>query len=216
MPILTPEKRVLGQENRILTLSECELRVTKRADGKRVIEGYAAKFNKLSQDLGGFKEKIDRNAFEDCLTRCDVRCLREHDPRQILGRTKPGTMRLSTDDIGLKFESDVPDTQVGKDTVTDIEDGNLDGCSFSFTVKSPGGDKWEGDWDDSDPPTRTLLDVRDLFDVGPVQYPAYLDTDVNCRSFDLFKESRELAQRGQLLHRQKIRILKTRIGLFTS
>ncbi len=205
--ILVPERRVLHH-------IEAELRVSKRADGKQVIEGYAAKFDKMSQNLGGFREKIDRKAFEDCISRCDVRCLREHDPREILGRTKPGTMRLSTDDIGLKFSSDVPDTQVGKDTVTDIEDGNLDGCSFSFTTKSPGGDKWEGDWDDDELPVRTILDVKDLFDVGPVQYPAYLDTSVNCRSFDRFIEAQNLVQRERDNQLKRLRILKVRLGHF--
>ncbi len=222
MAILTPEKRekeqktaILVPERRVLHHIEAELRVSKRADGKQVIEGYAAKFGKMSLNLGGFREQIDRKAFEDCISRCDVRCLREHNPREILGRTKPGTMRLSTDDVGLKFSSDVPDTQVGKDTVTDIEDGNLDGCSFSFTTKSPGGDKWEGDWDDDDLPVRTILDVKDLFDVGPVQYPAYPDTEVKCRSFDRFLEAQNLVQRERDNQLKRLRLLRLRFGQFT-
>ncbi len=219
MAILTPEKRekeqktaILVPERRVLHHIEAELRVSKRADGKRVIEGYAAKFGKKSLDLGGFREQIDRKAFEDCISRCDVRCLREHNPREILGRTKFGTLRLSTDDVGLRFEADVPDTQVGRDTVTDIDDGNLDQCSFSFTVKSPGGDKWEGDWDDDELPVRTVLDVKDLYDVGPVQFAAYTDTEVNCRSFDRFLEARNLVHREREDQQKRIRILKLRLG----
>jgi Escherichia/Staphylococcus phage prohead protease len=204
---------IYGPERRVFAAFEAELRVKSRENGSKVIEGYAAKFGKMSQILGEgkrqFVETIHRNAFENCISRCDVRCLRNHEPDLILGRTKSGTMKLSTDDVGLRFEVDLPDTQTGRDTAKDIERGDLDGCSFSFTTEED-GDEWD---DATNPPTRTLTKVRDLFDVGPVTYPAYLDTEVKCRSLDRFHESRELAQREQLLQVQRIRILKLRLGL---
>ncbi len=207
MAILQPEKRVLSP-------LEAEIRVKRAENGSKTIVGYAAKFGKLSQPIGDgkrqFVEKIDRMAFERCLERCDVRGLVNHDPSQRLGRTKPGTMRLKTDDTGLAYEIDVPDTQVGRDTVTDIENGNLDGSSFSFTTDDD-GDEWD---DSTDPPTRTLRNVRDLFDVGPVTYPAYLDTEANTRSLDRFRENRELGRRAQAaMQVQRVRILKLRLGL---
>ena len=211
------EMRVFGgilvPERRVLTHFDAEMRVRKGDNGKRTIEGYAAKFNALSQDLGGFQEKLHEKTFDRCLKRCDVRGLRNHDPDKLLGRTKSGTMRLATDDIGLRYEIDVPETQVGRDTVTDIERGDLDGSSFSFTV-----DEGDDDWDmTTTPPTRTVRNVRDLFDVGPVTYPAYLDTTTAARSL----ERRQLELRAVILphpsqvaaNLRRVRLLKLRCGL---
>ena len=202
-------------EKRAILLDIGELRVAKKDAGGKVLVGYAAKFGKLSQNLGGFVEKIDRNAFERCLERCDVRGLKNHDPAQLLGRTKSGTMRLSTDDVGLRYEIDLPETQVGRDTATEVDRGDLDGSSFSFTTEELDGDEWDRS---TSPPTRTVRNVRDLFDVGPVTYPAYLDSEVKCRSFDKLieqeqqskiTESRKVAQLD--LVRRRIRLLRLRL-----
>jgi uncharacterized protein len=154
------------------------------AGGKRKICGYAAVFGKLSHDLGGFREKIDKKAFDDAVKRCDVRGLKNHESAMLLGRTKSGTMRLSVDDVGLYYEIDAPDTQVGRDTLVEIERGDLDGSSFSFTTDS---DKWD---DATSPPTRTLLKVRDLFDCGPVTFAAYPDATTSARAYELARATR--------------------------
>jgi uncharacterized protein len=208
--IAIPEKRVLHLES--------ELRVKKKPDGTSVIVGKAAVFNKLSQILGpmkglprGFVEKLSVGAFEDCLARCDVRCLRNHDPDLLLGRSKSGTLRIWTDSDALHYEADPPEDEVGRSTVMRIERGDLDGSSFSFTV-----DDGDDDWDDStDPPTRTINNIRDLFDVGPVTYPAYLDSTSSLRSmptYDRLIESRALARREQDRKWQRLKILKLRMG----
>ncbi len=87
----------------------------------------------------------------------------------------------------------------------------MSGASFSFTLESEDGDEWD---DSTSPPVRTLRNVRDLFDVGPVTFPAYLSTETNTRSLDLLREKRELVHRGQLLQVQRLRILKLRLGHF--
>lgn len=189
---MSEKQRFYGPEKRVLPLFEAELRVKRADDGTKKIVGYAAKFDKMSQNLGGFVEKIDKRFFDRALKTADVRGLKNHSEHHVLGRTKSGTMELHVDDIGLRYEIKVPETQVGRDTVTEIERGDMDGSSFSFTVED------EGDhWDSSvNPPIRTLMSCRDLFDVGPVTYPAYLDTEVSCRSFDRFKESEQRDRDG--------------------
>ena len=57
----------------------------------------------------------------------------------------------------------------------------MDGSSFSFNV-APGGEEWDHT---TTPPTRIVHEVRDLFDLGPVTYPAYLDATVAARSLQL-------------------------------
>jgi HK97 family phage prohead protease len=170
-------------ERRIFNIDEVELRVTDGDEPK--IVGYAAKYNKWSVDLGGFTERIKKGAFDEALARddADVRALKNHDPNLILGRTKSGTLRLTTNSVGLNFEVDPPNTSTGRDTIEEIRRKDITGCSFSFTTM-------EDDWKYKEDGTveRTIVKVGELFDVGPVTYPAYPDTTVAARSLDAFKE----------------------------
>ncbi len=177
-----PEKilRTLGPE-------DVELRVTD--DDKPKINGYAAKFGKWSQDLGGFVEKIRKGAFDEALEKSDIRALKNHNSDLILGRNTSGTLRLDTNSVGLRFEVDVPDTTTGRDTVEEIRRGDLSGCSFAFTVLE---DDWK--YPEAGPIERTIVKVGELFDVGPVTYPAYPDTTVSARSMDKVKELTEKRQ----------------------
>jgi uncharacterized protein len=145
------------------------------------IVGYAAMFDTYSTDLGCFRERLKRGAFTKCLARCDVRCLKNHDPNMLLGRTSSGTFRLSEDELGLRMECDLPDTTVGRDTAEEIRRGDLKGQSFSFTT---GIDEW--DWSD-EPAKRTVVEVDELFDAGPVTFPAYEETSVALRSYTAAK-----------------------------
>lgn len=154
-----------------------ELRVRRDDDGNPIIQGHAAVFNKLSLDLGGFREKVAKGTFERAIKEDDVRALFNHDPNHVLGRTKSKTLRMAEDDRGLGVEIDPPETQMGRDVVTSIDRGDLDGMSFGFrTIK----DSWEHG-EDGAPDIRTLEEVE-LFDVSPVTFPAYPDTNVAVRS----------------------------------
>ena len=190
--------RLLAPERRTLPVDVAEIRVRKTESGEKHIVGYAAKFNTLSQDLplivggknrGVFREQIDKRAFDKVL-KDDVMGLKNHSPHHVLGRTKSGTMELHVDDAGLLYDITVPETQVGRDAVTEIDRRDIDGSSFSFLVDDEGGDEWD---DSGDTLVRTVRSVRDLFDVGPVVYPAYLDTEVSTRSFERFFEQRSRA-----------------------
>ena len=116
--------------------------------GKKIV-GYAAKFDTLSLPMGGpkgFREKIDSRAFDSDLQNraLDCRALMNHDPNLILGRTTSGTLRLSKDAVGLKFEIDPPNTQYARDLVESIRRGDISQCSFSFRVMKD-GDEWTED-----------------------------------------------------------------------
>ncbi len=140
------------------------------------IAGHAAKFDTLSEDLGGFRERIAPGAFAKTIQSGDIRALWNHDANIVLGRNKAGTLRLSEDSAGLAFEVDAPDTQLVRDMVmSPIARGDVNQCSFGFYTIS---DKWakvDGEW------IRTLLECE-LLDVSPVTYPAYSATDVAVRS----------------------------------
>ena len=167
--------------------SSAELRMTKGEDGVPRFEGYAARFNKWSEDLGGFREKIAPKAFSKALKTSDTRALFNHDSNYVLGRTTSKTLDLREDDKGLKFSVIPPDTQWARDLGVSMERGDITQCSFGFTL-SEGGDEWHKK---DGAMTRTIREVRSLADVSIVTFPAYPDTSVALRSLDAIKTEAE-------------------------
>ncbi len=183
-------------ERRILTVEDTELRVTDGDNPK--IKGYAAKFNKWSFDLGGFREKIKKGAFDEALEKSDVRALKNHDPNLILGRTTSGTLKLSTNSVGLITEIDPPDTTTGRDIVEEIRRKDITGMSFSFVTAE---DDWKYLEDGS--VERTIIKVDELYDISTVTFPAYPDTSVAVRSIDAHQKNVEQEKRDAEQESQK-------------
>lgn len=159
--------------------------VTVRADGEsRKIVGHAAVFNLDSELLGGnFIERIAPGAFKESIKKPDdVRALINHDSNLILGRSVSGTLKMKEDEHGLAVEIDPPDTSYARDLMVSLERGDVSQMSFGFETIE---DKWTRG-EDGAPDIRTLLKVR-LFDVSPVTFPAYPDTDVAVRSYEAFQ-----------------------------
>ena len=148
-----------------------------RAEGEQsVAVGYAAWFDSLSQNLGGFVERIDPKAFNQTVTQADVRALFNHDANYVLGRSSSGTLRMDVDDEGLRYEIDLPPTAAGRDLAVLLKRGDISGSSFGFRVLD---DEW-GETEDGYP-LRTLKAVA-LRDVGPVTFPAYTAAESALRS----------------------------------
>ncbi len=170
-----------------------ELRVERRDNEPPKIVGNAAVFGKRSDDLGGFVETIERGAFKDAI-KGDVRALFNHDPNLIIGRTMadPPTLTLEETRDGLAMEVIPPDTQVARDLLVSIERGDVTGQSFSFEVEV---DEWKQV--ENGPDERTLKKLRTVFDVGPVVFPAYPDTDVAVREHRTWKQ--QIENRGASL-----------------
>lgn len=142
------------------------------------IRGHAAVFNQLSQNLGGFVEKIAPGAFLDTIAKDDIRALWNHDDSLVLGRNTAGTLTLAEDAQGLYVEITPPDTQVGRDAIISIQRRDVTQMSFGFLVPED-GDMWEEMGYQQY--VRTIIKAT-LFDVSPVTYPAYLQTDLEARS----------------------------------
>jgi HK97 family phage prohead protease len=174
-----------------IRIFESDVQVEQR-EGKdgRGIKGRASVFNKLSRNLGWFREKIDAKAFDDCDMSDAIAC-RNHDPDKVMARTAAKTLNLDTDTKGLNYSFDAPNTTVGNDTLEDIRIGNIMYSSFAFTV---GEDKWEEDEEYGE--IRTILKINKLYDVSPVTNPAYFGTEVQAnsmakRSYDEWKKEKE-------------------------
>jgi len=135
------------------------------------IEWYASVFDSLSEDLGGFQERIGRRAFTKTLQENDIRALFNHDSNYVLGRNKTGTLDLHVDIKGLRATVQPPDTQWARDLLVSIERGDVSAGSFGFQAIK---DRWfEGD---DGMILREIQEVR-LFDVSLVTFPAYPATD---------------------------------------
>ncbi|MBF4484425.1 HK97 family phage prohead protease [Flavobacterium sp. CSZ] len=180
----TAERRTFSSEMRTI-------KKEKRDDGDsdeslNIIEGYAAKFN--SETVIGyyyqFREKIKKGAFDDVLND-DVRCLFNHSPNYVLARCVEGkgTLTLSVDKVGLKYSYETPDRQYARDLQDAIEKGDITQSSFAFEIEEQTWTEIEGEI-----PTREIIKFKRLYDVAPVTYPAYADTEVAKRSLDAYKE----------------------------
>lgn len=175
----------MKKEIRNFTLDNIEVRTDD--NGKKTVVGYGAVFNSLSNDLGGFKEIISSGAFEGRLED-DVRFLINHDGMP-LGRTKSGTLDLSVDDRGLKYEVELPDTQTGRDLIISMERGDITQSSFAFIVE-------DDSWADADGQVvRTIHKVSRLFDVSAVTYPAYEEASVALRSMENWKVEKDMKEK---------------------
>ena len=144
-----------------------------RAASGRKLEGYAAVFG-TPATIGEFSETIMPGAFRASLAAgADILALVDHDPSRLLARTSSGTLRLTEDARGLRFELDVPPTTLGNDILAMAERRDLGGMSFGFRVKD---DAW---------PARNRRELRavELGEVSVVQaHPAYAATSVTARA----------------------------------
>ena len=153
-----------------------EFRLVQNED-KSKIEGHAAMFDKLSEPLIGFREKIAPGAFVNSIKKDDIRALFNHDANYVLGRNKAKTLTLREDDLGLYIEIDPPDTQWARDLQESIRRGDISQMSFGFITLR---DSWVHTKNKDS--IRTLEEVQ-LFDVSPVTYPAYPQTSVKVRDY---------------------------------
>lgn len=196
-------------ERRTITLKE--LRVVDSLSDESTepaIDGYASVFDSWSEELGGnqpFRERVIKGAFEETIQNDDIRALFNHDPNYVLGRNKAGTLTLEEDDKGLHVRITPPDTQWAKDLLVSIKRGDITQMSFGFTVIL---DRWNYE-DNTD--VRELLKVK-LYDVSPVTFPAYTQTECGIRSaYDNHQKevvkAKELAKQKLDLRKQKLKFI---------
>jgi HK97 family phage prohead protease len=180
-----------------------EVRVDMK-DGKKKIRGYAAVFNQLSGDLGGFREQLSAGAFTDALATSDVRALINHDSNLVLGRSTSGTLTMREDSTGLAVEITPPDTQAARDLISLMERGDVSQMSFAFTVAKE-DQTWqrqgEGPW------IRTIKRVNGLYDVSVVTYPAYAQTTAAVRALEEVQagEAQEALAAAKEVHKRESR-----------
>jgi uncharacterized protein len=183
-----------GEERRVITGGHVRAMVE---DGQRMLTGYAATYNTLSRNLdktSPWYERILSGAFEKTLRgNPDVRFTVNHNPDAVMGRTKAGTLSLSSDKTGLLFRCMLPDTEQARALHTACARGDMSDCSFTFNDPDCTWD--EEMYDEDDDVSRSItrgsrITVRNIrgfgsiSDVACVAAPAYPGTSIQARSIE--------------------------------
>lgn len=142
--------------------------------GTRQLSGYAVAFDQPSQPLP-FTEYISPHAFDN-VDFSQVRLLYAHDFNNILARVDSGTLSLKTDDKGLFFIADIPNTTLGNDVYTNVENGNIKGLSFNAQIDPNNGDTWEQGA--GGVVIHTINHFASLAEISLTPIPAYTETSV--------------------------------------
>lgn len=188
---MSSKRKQSSKQHRELRVSALAQKFTVRrnADGSsRSISGTAVVWGALSEDLGGFRERIAKGAFTKSLrNNPDVLMYFGHDSNRILGRVSSGTLSLKETDLGLVFTCLLPDSSDGRDVVELASRGDLRSLSFGFSLSdSSNSDTWE---QVGDQVIRTVNEAN-LWEISAVGQPAYnVGNTFDLRSIpDAFKD----------------------------
>ena len=173
----SPERRFVAQDS-------SEIRLDKR-DGDELPEivglgvVYYDGTPRTEYELWeGVVERIMPGAATSVIDRGDdVRGLFNHSPDNLLGRRSAGTLRLKETKQGMNYYIPPGKTTIARDVVEHIERGDLTGSSFAFNVL---GENWRKE---DGIEVREITDVE-MFDIGPVSFPAYEASTTGVRSED--------------------------------
>lgn len=148
-------------------------------EGTEVIKGYFAVYDSNYKLWNNTYERIAKGALEGADI-SDVLCLYNHEDEMLLGRlyNGEGTLKIGFDERGGYFTCEKANTTAFNDTYENIRLKNIRGCSFAFTIESETVESEVPQADGSMATIYTINKIKKLYDVGPVNNPAYIETDV--------------------------------------
>lgn len=164
-------------------------------EGNKIVEGYATTFNQryelYSFDNVTVYESVEPTAFIDC-DMSDVIMQYDHRGR-VFARNSNGTLKLSTDEHGLKVTADLAGTQMGRDLYEEIRGGYTDKMSFGFTIREKSREITENE-DGTVTVWQRINKVKKLYDVSAVSIPANPNTNITSltRTADINGEIEEV------------------------
>lgn len=200
--------------NKELQIFNFEIRAENDDDHGHILTGRPIVYGQRT-DLGWYDEIIEAGAL-DATDLKDVRFLVNHDTSMIpLARsrnnTANSTMQMIVDAEGMNIRVDL-DTENNMDArslYSAVSRGDISGMSFMFVVD---GESWDDV--DSEHPTRRIRNIKQVFEVSAVTFPAYSATSIQARgladALDSAKASLD-SERKRLAEierkKKKIRIL---------
>lgn len=198
---MTIQKKMIDtKEIRKVQVNKLEVRTLEDSES-RVVGGYVNKFNQQSElmtDYWGdeFIEVMSESAFNKTLETKSQKALWNHNTDLVLGSVAAGTLNLFTDGVGLRCEITLPNTTWGNDAYESIQRGDVDGMSFGFRCVE---DMWSKiEYEGREIYKRTILEVE-LFEVSPCVFPAYPDSQINCRSLENYKKTNQEKRTQELI-----------------
>jgi len=188
----------------ITPLAAARSQTSQRINTEQYVEGYAATFDTpyiIYEDWDGNKyyETIARGAL-DKTDMSDVIMQYNHEGK-VLARNSNGTLGVEIDGKGLFVFADLSKSRAAKDMYEEISAQLINKMSWAFTVTVDSYDKKTR--------TRTIMEVKKMYDVSAVSYPANTDTDISARSW--INGVIEAEKREALARRKKIIQLKLKL-----
>lgn len=184
------------EKNNIQRIGTLELRALDDNIESRTVYGYAVVFESPSQDMG-FIETIKRGAItQETINNCDIFAKFNHEDDKILARSNKGegSLKLTVDERGLRYEFEAPNTDLGDTLLEHIKRGEISQSSFAFALNPD--DKNAQKWEKRDGKLyRTINHIGYLFDISPVFQPAYSETSVDKRDLEEAKQKFELEEK---------------------
>jgi HK97 family phage prohead protease len=191
-----------NREYRDIELREFQLR-----DENYVVEGYAAIFDKpyvLFEDTDGsqFLEVISKDAFANA-NMDDIIFLYNHEG-MVYARVSNKTLEVVVDEKGLRIKADLSSTASSREMYEAIKTGLVTKMSWAFSIN--------GDDYNRKTRTRTVTDVKRVYDVSAVSIPANPETEISARAFVDGVIAKEQAERLERQNKIKTIELKMKLG----
>lgn len=158
---------------------------TEGESNSRTIEGYAIVFGVESRILSdywdNYREIIEPGAItEERLKEMDIKMTMYHNREKILARSTngEGTLKLTVDDVGVKYSFEAPNTVDGDTALELVKRGDLSGSSFMFWTDERNVN-YERRSDDI--MLRRVKTIGMIYDMTIAADPAYEQTTVEAR-----------------------------------
>ncbi|MFR2314914.1 HK97 family phage prohead protease [Terrisporobacter sp.] len=151
----------------------------------------------FSQQRGKwFKETMQKGVFQRSIAKSQsIPLLLEHDWDKEIANTTNGTLELREDNIGLRFDATIDDSQLYEE----IRSGKINSCSFGFKVNDQ-----EYQEVNSRLEKRYVKDIT-LLECSLVKNPAYVGSLVESRNLEnALKMDKEMIQETQVVNEEVV------------
>lgn len=155
----------------------------------RIIEGYAIVFGVESRMLvdywEDYREIIEPGAITEAdLAAMDIKMTIWHNRERLLARSNKGvgTLKLSVDEVGVKYEFEAPDTPDGNTALVLVKRGDLSGSSFTFWSDETSSVRYTKD--DEGVLLRHVKRIDMVYEMTLASDPAYVQTNVTAREIE--------------------------------
>ena len=131
-------------------------------------------------------ETVNRGAFDKGEPGHHVLMVGGHDEHKVTGASDVGTLKLTDDGIGLRYENKLPNTTLGRDMAVDIARGNIRGTSIAYIPRDKGVE-----WNFNEEPPHRSINAATLYHISYSSRPAHSGTSTTLRSLDLALAARD-------------------------